>query len=298
MQVLALSGNVCTDKKPSAVNWIDGRGKSVAVEVRIGPDVLSSVLKTDAARIVDLNTRKNLVGSAMAGSVGGFNAHASNIVTAVFLATGQDAAQNVESSNCITLIEHDEAVPGGIIASVTMPSIEVGTVGGGTGLTAQNACLAMLGVNGANAEHPGANAEQLARCVAATVLAGELSLLAALTTDDLLSAHIKLNRKPAGAPASAVGGGSARISAAAVAAAMGPTQRVGGPAQLLSRCPVMPSARSPGRRFFGAARDGVHASTFSSSASHPSPSPYFSAPVSGAIRSDESHEEEPRLVVP
>lgn len=55
--------------------------------------------------MVETNIQKNLVGSAMAGALGGFNAHASNIVTAVFLATGQDPAQNVESSTCITLME-------------------------------------------------------------------------------------------------------------------------------------------------------------------------------------------------
>ena len=97
VRVVALSGNMCTDKKPSAINWIDGRGKSVAAEVRLSGHVIRSVLKTTAQAMVDLNTQKNLVGSALAGSVGGFNAHASNIVTAVFLATGQDPAQNVES---------------------------------------------------------------------------------------------------------------------------------------------------------------------------------------------------------
>ena len=52
-----------------------------------------------------LNTKKNLVGSALAGAIGGFNAHAANIVAAVFLATGQDMAQVVESSQCLTDIE-------------------------------------------------------------------------------------------------------------------------------------------------------------------------------------------------
>ena len=85
---------------------------------------------------MSLNVSKNLVGSAMAGALGGFNAHASNIVTAVFLATGQDPAQNVESSACLTLLE---AANGGqdLRASVTMPSVEVGTVGGGTFLASQ-----------------------------------------------------------------------------------------------------------------------------------------------------------------
>lgn len=102
MATISVSGNFCIDKKPAAINWIDGRGKSVVAEAIIPGDVVRSVLKSDVNALVELNTSKNLIGSAMAGSLGGFNAHASNIVTAIFLATGQDPAQNVESSNCIT----------------------------------------------------------------------------------------------------------------------------------------------------------------------------------------------------
>lgn len=105
MTILALSGNYCTDKKPAAINWIEGRGKSVVAEAVIPGKVVTSVLKTTVADLCNLNLKKNLIGSAMAGSIGGFNAHASNILTAIFLATGQDPAQNVESSNCITLME-------------------------------------------------------------------------------------------------------------------------------------------------------------------------------------------------
>ena len=87
------------------MNWIGGRGKSVVCEAIIPGNVVRTVLKTSVAALVDLNITKNLVGSAMAGAIGGFNAHAANIVTAIFIATGQDPAQNVESSNCITLME-------------------------------------------------------------------------------------------------------------------------------------------------------------------------------------------------
>ena len=104
MSIISVSGNYCTDKKPAAINWIDGRGKSVVAEAIIPGDVVRSVLKSDVNALVELNTSKNLIGSAMAGSIGGFNAHAANIVTAIFLATGQDPAQNVESSNCITVM--------------------------------------------------------------------------------------------------------------------------------------------------------------------------------------------------
>ena len=104
MAIISVSGNYCTDKKPAAINWIDGRGKSVVAEAIIPGDVVRSVLKRDVNALVELNMSKNLIGSAMAGSIGGFNAHAANIVTAIFLATGQDPAQNVESSNCITVM--------------------------------------------------------------------------------------------------------------------------------------------------------------------------------------------------
>lgn len=105
MKIISLSGNYCTDKKAAAINWIDGRGKSVVAEAIIPGDVVRKVLKSDVDSMVELNIAKNLVGSAMAGAMGGFNAHAANILTAIYIATGQDPAQNVESSNCITLMK-------------------------------------------------------------------------------------------------------------------------------------------------------------------------------------------------
>lgn len=106
------------------MNWIEGRGKSVVCEAIIKGDVVRKVLKTNVEALVELNMLKNLAGSAMAGALGGFNAHASNIVTAIYIATGQDPAQNVESSHCITMME---GVNDGrdLHVSVTMPSIEV-----------------------------------------------------------------------------------------------------------------------------------------------------------------------------
>lgn len=104
MAIISVSGNFCTDKKAAAINWVDGRGKSVVAEAIIPAEVVKNTLKSDVNALVELNTAKNLIGSAMAGSIGGFNAHAANIVTAIFLATGQDPAQNVESSNCITVM--------------------------------------------------------------------------------------------------------------------------------------------------------------------------------------------------
>lgn len=193
MEIVSISGNFCADKKATAVNWIQGRGKSVVCEAVIKEEVVAKVLKTSVAALVELNTLKNLTGSAVAGALGGFNAHASNIVSAVFLATGQDPAQNVESSQCITLME---SINGGrdLHISVTMPSVEVGTIGGGTQLASQSACLNMLGVKGAHIDSPGANAQCLARIIAGSVLAGELSLMSALAAGHLVKSHMKYNR--------------------------------------------------------------------------------------------------------
>lgn len=104
MKVLTVSGNYCTDKKAAAINWIDGRGKGVVAEAVIPGHVVKSVLKCDVEDLVQMNISKNYIGSAMAGALGGFNAHAANIVAAIFLATGQDPAQVVESANCITIM--------------------------------------------------------------------------------------------------------------------------------------------------------------------------------------------------
>ncbi|KAM9794788.1 3-hydroxy-3-methylglutaryl-coenzyme A reductase-like isoform X1 [Syngnathus typhle] len=194
VEVLSVSGNFCTDKKSAAINWILGRGKCAVCEATIPAKVVREVLKSNTAALVELNVNKNLVGSAMAGSVGGFNAHAANIVAAIFIACGQDPAQTVGSANCITQMEAAGADGQDLYISCTMPSIELGTVGGGTNLPPQQACLQMLGVQGSRPEQPGENARQLARVVCATVLAGELSLMAALEAGHLVKSHMTHNR--------------------------------------------------------------------------------------------------------
>ncbi|CAO1627436.1 unnamed protein product [Parajaminaea phylloscopi] len=204
--ILSLSGNYCTDKKPAAINWIEGRGKSVVAEAVVPGRIVKTVLKTTTDALVKLNIRKNLIGSAMAGSVGGFNAHAANILTAIYLATGQDPAQNVESSNCITLMEALPSATGDdeddLLITCSMPSIEVGTVGGGTVLSPQRSMLELLGVAGAHPTTPGANAQRLARIIVASVMAGELSLMSALAAGHLIRAHMAHNRSaPPTAPA-------------------------------------------------------------------------------------------------
>ena len=143
-RLVALSGNMCTDKKPAAINLVRGRGRSVAAGVALPDALISDVFKTDAATLAEVNMRKNLVGSARAGSLG-FNAHAANIIAGIFIACGQDPAHVVEGSSAITTVD---VTPGGVYVAVTLPSLPIGTVGGGTGLDTQRECLALLGVAG------------------------------------------------------------------------------------------------------------------------------------------------------
>lgn len=206
--LVALSGNLCSDKKPAAINAIEGRGRSVTADVVIPRDVVERRLHTTPEAVAEANTRKNLLGSAKAGSLG-FNAHVANVVAAMFLATGQDAAQVVEGSNAITTAEvrrdrgtadasenggeTADGTDGDLYVSVSLASLEVGTVGGGTKLPTQAEGLDVLGVRGGG-DPPGSNADALAECVAVGALAGELSLLSALASRHLSSAHAELGR--------------------------------------------------------------------------------------------------------
>ncbi|MFD1569294.1 hydroxymethylglutaryl-CoA reductase (NADPH) [Halorubrum laminariae] len=188
--LVALSGNLCSDKKPAAVNAVEGRGRSVTADVKVPREIVEERLHTTPEAITEINTRKNLVGSAKAGSLG-FNAHVANAVAAMFLATGQDEAQVVEGANAITTAE--TTADGDLYASVSIASLEVGTVGGGTTLPTQAAGLDILGVRGGG-DPAGSNGDALAEAIAVCALAGELSLLAALGSRHLSSAHADLGR--------------------------------------------------------------------------------------------------------
>ena len=189
-KLMALSGNMCSDKKPTYINVLLGRGKTVVSEAVLKKDVVKEVLKTDTDTMIEVNIRKNLLGTSFAGGIGQ-NAHAANIIAAIFIATGQDVAQVVESSITYTWME--ETPEGDLYVSVTLPSLEVGTVGGGTWLPTQREALALLGVQGSG-EETGLNAIRFAEIVAATVLAGEINLIAAIASGVLARAHEKLGR--------------------------------------------------------------------------------------------------------
>jgi hydroxymethylglutaryl-CoA reductase (NADPH) len=190
VECVSLSGNFCVDKKPSAINFLEGRGKRVFAEVALDKHVLEKVLKTSARALVEVQYRKNLLGSIAAGSMG-FNAHYANILAAFFLATGQDPAQVGEAAVGVTCIE--QRGPEGVIASVFLPDVPLAAIGGGTSLGTQSEALKMLGIV-VDSNRPGAAVRRLAEILGAAVLAGELSLLSALTSRDLARAHERLGR--------------------------------------------------------------------------------------------------------
>jgi hydroxymethylglutaryl-CoA reductase (NADPH) len=189
IRLVALSGNMCVDKKPAAINLIEGRGKNVVAETSIPRSIIHDVLKTTPEGMADVHYRKNMLGSAKAGSLG-FNAHAANVIAATFIATGQDPAHVVDASTAITSISvrGDE-----LYASVSVPSLPVGTVGGGTSIKTQHECLSIMDVAGGG-NPPGAHAKKFAEIICCAVLAGELSLIAAHAARHLARAHATLGR--------------------------------------------------------------------------------------------------------
>jgi hydroxymethylglutaryl-CoA reductase (NADPH) len=187
--LVAVSGNLCTDKKPAGINATEGRGRSVTADVTVPREVVEERLHTTPEAIAETNTRKNLVGSAKAASLG-FNAHVANVVAAMFLACGQDAAQVVEGANAITTASVRD---GDLYCSVSLASLEVGTVGGGTKLPTQAEALDVVGVRGGG-DPAGSNADALAEIIAVAALGGELSLVGALSASHLASAHEELGR--------------------------------------------------------------------------------------------------------
>ena len=189
----SISANYCTDKKASAVNGILGRGKNVVAELTIPRRICERLLRTTPEQIVALNTRKNFIGGILAGSIRSANAHFANILLAFYLATGQDAANIIEGSQGIV---HAETRDGDLYFSCTLPNLIVGTVGNGKGdtLATVEAHLQALGCR--EARPTGENARRLAAICAATVLCGELSLLAAQTNPgELMRAHLALERR-------------------------------------------------------------------------------------------------------
>ncbi|MBR9874218.1 MAG: hydroxymethylglutaryl-CoA reductase [Vibrionaceae bacterium] len=180
-----LDGNLSGDKKPNAHTLRSVRGKKVSAEVTISAELVKKYLHTTPESMVKF-VKMSTVGGLLSGTIG-VNAHYANALAALYIACGQDAACVAESAVGITRMDVD--AKGNLYACVTLPNIMVGTVGGGTGLPTQKACLDILGLHG------NGKAKALAEVVAALCLAGELSIVGAFCADHFSRAHHKLARK-------------------------------------------------------------------------------------------------------
>ncbi len=179
-----VEANLSGDKKASAQSFLSVRGKKVSAEVRLPGDLVATMLHTSSQRMVDY-WRMSAMGGVLSGTIG-VQGHYANGLAALYIACGQDAACVSESAVGVTRFELGD--DGSLYAAVTMPNLIVGTVGGGTGLPSQRACLELLGLAG-----PG-NAQALAEVCAALSLAGELSIIGALAAGHFTRAHRQLAR--------------------------------------------------------------------------------------------------------
>ena len=179
-----LSGNIDTDKKHSHMNILLTRGKRVVAEAVIRKELLENIMHVNTRQLFWAR-QVQMTGAFLAGSSNN-GAHAANGLAALFIATGQDAANLAESHAAITYSQFLD--DGNFYWSITLPSLIVATCGGGTGLATQRQCLEMLGCYGTG------KVLKFAEICAAVVLAGETSLAAAVLNGDWVGAHERLGR--------------------------------------------------------------------------------------------------------
>jgi hydroxymethylglutaryl-CoA reductase (NADPH) len=175
---------MATDKKSSFINILNTRGKRVTAEVTIKRDDLIEVMRVDPKQIAQ-HQRVASLGAFLDGA-NNPGLHSANGIAAMFIATGQDAANVSESSSGILYSEITEA--GDLYLSLTLTSLTIATCGGGTGLGTQKECLEILQCYG-----PG-NALKFAEIVASVALAGEISLASAISSLDWVTSHEELGR--------------------------------------------------------------------------------------------------------
>jgi hydroxymethylglutaryl-CoA reductase (NADPH) len=179
-----LDGNIATDKKGSRINMLHTRGKRVTAEIVIPDPVIREHLRQSPFRLMH-GMNISSVGAFMTGSQSNAN-HTANGITALFIATGQDVANVAESSAAIMFTERTKE--GDLYYSITIPSLIVATYGGGTGLATQRECLELLGCYGKG------KVNKLAEIIAATAMAGEISLMSAIGAKEWASSHDEMGR--------------------------------------------------------------------------------------------------------
>ena len=173
-----------SEKRASGSLLAGGKGKKVTAGALLPKQIVKSYLHTTPAQLFDM-WHHTMLGHIQANAIG-YNGHYANGLAAIFIACGQDVANITNSAVGITNFEVTEG--GDLYASVTLPSLTVATVGGGTGLGTSRECLEMLGCAGNGC------AAKFAEIVAATILAGELSMGSAIASDEFVQAHETLGR--------------------------------------------------------------------------------------------------------
>jgi len=179
-----VEANMSGDKKATAQSFLSVRGKKVTAEATIPAELVQRRLHTTPQQMADY-WRVSAIGGVMSGTMG-IQGHYANGLAALYIACGQDAACVAESAVGVTRFEVTDT--GALYAAVTLPNLTVGTVGGGTGLPSQHACLEILRLAGEG------KSQAFAEVAAALALAGELSIISSLTAGDFARAHQRLAR--------------------------------------------------------------------------------------------------------
>ncbi len=193
--LITISSNLCTDKKAAHINVLNGRGKSVETEVFLSEDVLKQVFKSgvQSRSVEKVVFHKCYLGSALSGTISGFNVNAANALAAFFAATGQDMAHVISSSSCF--IQAD-AVEGGLRFTASMPSLEVATIGGGTMYGTAKEALNLIGCGGfGTSVDDNDNVMRLAEIAAVAVTALDLNTACAQAAGyEMADSHVRLAR--------------------------------------------------------------------------------------------------------
>jgi len=190
-KLVALSSNYCSDKKPSKSHINPGRGICAKAKITLSKDVIEGICKTNISDLIEVYEAKIISGSKLAGMLGQ-NSHIANIIAAIFIATGQDPVHIVEASSGTTILKKINETT--LKFSVTIPSLVCGVIGGGTHLPKQKEALRIMNIV-VDEDNPGKAKMKFAEIIIASVLAGEISLLAAIASGTLGTAHRNLGRK-------------------------------------------------------------------------------------------------------
>jgi hydroxymethylglutaryl-CoA reductase (NADPH) len=182
-----LFSGMCSEKRPSGFVVTRGKGKRVTAGALLPHAILRSYLHVTADELFRV-WQSTVMGHLQAGTIG-YNGHAANGLTAIFIATGQDVANVASSAQAFTCFEPH---PDGLYVSTTLPALSVATVGGGTGLPTQREALEVMGCAGSG------KAARLAEIIAAAILGGEISMGAAIASHEFVAAHEQYGRNRPG----------------------------------------------------------------------------------------------------